>query len=75
MRVRFEVGDTWARLGNKGIVFHIADNQGRHVGKLRIGQAVVEWLPGKTSVNTRRLGLKKFIDEHLNTLPKRRVRR
>jgi hypothetical protein len=41
------VTDVEARLGNKGVVLYIADNQGTHQGKLRIGQATVEWCEGK----------------------------
>jgi hypothetical protein len=75
VKVWIDVGDSKAELGNVGIILHIADNNGKKVGRLRIGKAVVEWLPGKTSVNSRRLGLEKFINENLNNLPKRRSRR
>ncbi len=40
--------DVEASLGNKGVVLYIADNQGVHQGKLRVGQATVEWCQGRT---------------------------
>lgn len=58
-----------ARLGNKGIVLYVADNQGHHVGKLRIGQATVEWCKGRTRIgNGRRLAMEEFIEKHLEHL-------
>lgn len=69
MQVRFEVADTWARLGNNGIVLHIADNQGRHVGKLRIGQAQVEWCKGRTRIgNGRKMRLQRFLQDVLDDM-------
>jgi hypothetical protein len=57
-----------ARLGNKGIVLYIADNSGKHVGKLRVGQATVEWCKGKVSIgNGKKIPMSDFID-HLNAL-------
>lgn len=58
-----------AELGNNGIVLYIADNEGKHVGKLRIGQATVEWCKGKTSIgNGKRIRMRDFIDGHLEQL-------
>jgi hypothetical protein len=74
MKVWIDVGDSRVELGNVGIVLHIAENSGKKVGRLRIGRANVEWLPGKTSVNSRKMRLKTFISNHLDELPKRRRR-
>jgi hypothetical protein len=69
MRVSLTVGDTKAHLGNKGITFHIADNAGKHVGKLRIAQATVEWCEGRTRIgNGRKMALRRFIAEKLADL-------
>lgn len=69
MRVRFDVGDSEAVLGNNGIVLNIADNDGSHVGKLRIGRATIEWCPGRTRIgNGRRMRLESFIAEILNQM-------
>jgi hypothetical protein len=58
-----------AELGNNGIVLYIADNSGKHVGKLRIGQATVEWCKGKVSIgNGKKVPLQKFIDDYLDQL-------
>lgn len=65
MKVWIDVGDSKAELGNTGVVLHIADNTGKKVGRLRIGRANVEWLPGKTSVNSRKMRLEAFISDHL----------
>ena len=35
-------------LGNKGIELDIYDNDGNHLGDLRIGKATVEWCRGRT---------------------------
>ena len=40
--------DVTISLGNKGVTLTIADNDGKHVGHLRIGQATVEWRKGRT---------------------------
>lgn len=58
-----------AELGNNGIVLYIADNDGKHVGKLRIGQATVEWCKGKTQIgNGRKIRMHEFIDKHLEQI-------
>lgn len=50
-------------LGNRGVVLHIADNAGHHKGKLRIGQATVEWCKGRTRIgNGKRVTLESFIE-------------
>jgi len=57
-----------ARLGNNGIVLYIADNSGKHIGKLRIGQATVEWCKGKVSIgNGKKISMSDFVDQ-LNQL-------
>lgn len=48
MRIRADLSDVTINLGNKGIYLAIADNGGRHVGHLRLGQATGEWMPGRT---------------------------
>ncbi len=58
-----------AELGNNGIVLYIADNDGKHVGKFRIGQATVEWCKGRTQIgNGRRIRMHEFIDKHLEQI-------
>ena len=50
-------------LGNKGVTFSIADNDGKHVGHLRIGKATVEWRKGRTRPNNgKKLQLDKLVD-------------
>ncbi len=48
MQVRLAMEDVTISLGNKGVTLTIADNDGKHVGHLRIGQATVEWRKGRT---------------------------
>ncbi len=48
MQIRMDMEDVTVSLGNNGVVLRIADNAGKHVGKLRVGQATAEWCPGKT---------------------------
>ena len=53
-------------LGSKGIVLYIADTSGRHVGKLRVGKATVEWCRGKVPLGRgRTISLEAFIADHL----------
>jgi hypothetical protein len=60
--------DVEAQLGNKGVVLYISDNAGKHQGKLRIGQATVEWCKGKTRMgNGTKIKMADFID-HLDSL-------
>ena len=50
-------------LGNRGITLTIADNDGNHVGHLRIGQATVEWRKGRTREgNGKKIRLSDLID-------------
>lgn len=61
MQVRLT--DVEAQLGNKGIVLYIADNDGKHRGKLRVGQATVEWCKGRTRMgNGKKIPMNRFID-------------
>jgi hypothetical protein len=61
--------DVEAQLGNNGVILYVADNSGKHVGKLRIGQATVEWCRGRTRVgNGKKLSMQDFIDQHLEQL-------
>lgn len=60
--MRVTLTDVEAQLGNKGVVLYISDNQGHHQGKLRIGQATVEWCQGKTRMgNGRKIRMADFI--------------
>lgn len=34
-------------LGNNGIELDVYDNQGKHLGDLRIGRATIEWCRGR----------------------------
>lgn len=57
-----------SELGNKGIQLVIKDNQGGHQGKLRIGQATVEWCQGRTRRgNGKKIPMQRFV-ELLNDL-------
>lgn len=49
MRVRAEGIE--AELGNIGITLRIADNDGKHIGRLQVGKAKLRWFKGKTSKN------------------------
>lgn len=61
--------DVEAQLGNNGVILYVADNSGKHVGKLRIGQATVEWCRGRTRIgNGKKLPMQDFIDQHLEQL-------
>jgi len=67
--MKVSVNNIEAQLGNTGIILYIADNDGVHVGKLRIGQATVEWCRGRTRMgNGRHISMRDFIDRHLETL-------
>lgn len=35
-------------LGNNGIALDVYDNQGAHLGDLRVGKATIEWCRGRT---------------------------
>lgn len=47
MKITADLSDVRIELKNKGITLHIADNTGKHVGDLRLGQATGEWMPGR----------------------------
>ena len=62
MKVIVDTSGVETQLGNKGLVFHISDN-GTYKGKLRIGQATVEWCPGRTRLgNGTHIPMVKFIE-------------
>ena len=61
-----------ASLGYKGIDLRIANNDGKLIGTLRIGQARVEWRPAWSKKHFKAMGLEDFIDQHLDTLPDRK---
>ncbi len=61
MQVR--VTEIEAQLGNTGMLLYIADNDGKHQGKLRIGQATVEWCRGRTRLgNGKHIPMEKFLE-------------
>ena len=56
-------------LGNNGILLRIANEKGRSLGRLWIGQATVRWAKGSTSeANAKRLSVQEFVN-YLNALP------
>ena len=62
MRVKLGMDDVTITLGNQGITLAIADNEGKHVGNLRIGQATVEWRRGKVRAgNGKKMQLQELI--------------
>jgi hypothetical protein len=67
MKVKLAMDDVTISLGNRGVVLEIADNAGKHVGHLRIGQATVEWRPGRTrdgnGIKIKLQDLIKFLNE------------
>ncbi len=68
MQVKLDLEDVTIELGNNGILLKIADNDGKHVGNLRIGQATVEWRQGRTRPgNGKKLKLTELVD-YLNSL-------
>jgi hypothetical protein len=63
MQVNVAMDDVTITSGNNGVTFPIADNDGKHVGHIRIGQATVEWRKGKTRPgNGKKLQLAKLIE-------------
>lgn len=63
MKVTAKLDDVTITLGNKGITLKIADNSSAHRGDLRIGQATVEWMKGRTHEgNGIKLPLDKLIE-------------
>jgi hypothetical protein len=56
-------------VGYKGILIRIRDEQGKNLGKLRIGQGTVRWAKGaKPESSAKQLSVKDFV-EYLNKLP------
>jgi hypothetical protein len=69
MRVSMDASDVGMSLGNNGIVLYVKDNRGRHLGKLRIGQATVEWCKGRTRIgNGRKMTLHRFVTDILDEM-------
>lgn len=70
MKIRADLSDLEVKVGNNGLVLHIADENSKSQGRLRIGQATVEWCPtnGKMG-HGHKLSVKKFI-ELLESTPK-----
>lgn len=63
MQVQAAMDDVTITLGNNGVTFTVADNDGKHVGHIRIGQATVEWRKGRTRAgNGKKIPLSKVID-------------
>jgi len=63
MKVHVAMDDVTITLGNNGVILTIADNDGKHVGHLRVGQATVEWRKGKTRAgNGKTLKLDRLLD-------------
>ena len=63
MKVNAKLDDVTITLGNNGITLKIAENAGGHRGDLRIGQATVEWMAGRTREgNGIKIPLKKLLD-------------
>jgi hypothetical protein len=63
MQVKLDMEDVTITLGNNGILLKVSDNEGKHVGNLRIGQATVEWRQGRTREgNGKRLKLVDLIE-------------
>jgi hypothetical protein len=48
VKITANLSDVTITLGNKGITLHIADNQGKHAGDLRLGRSTGEWMKGRT---------------------------
>lgn len=56
------------QLGNKGVLIRIADEKGKNLGKLWIGQATVRWAKGATrEANAKKLSVEDFV-AYLNKL-------
>lgn len=69
MRVTMDARDVGMSLGNNGIVLYISDNDGQYLGKLRIGQAMVEWCKGRTRIgNGKKMRLSRFVTEILDEM-------
>ena len=63
MKVNAKLDDVTITLGNKGITLNISTNDGKHRGDLRLGQATVEWMKGRTHEgNGIKIPLSKLLD-------------
>lgn len=63
MKIKLELSSVDIQLGNNGINLKIADNQGKHLGDLRIGRGHIVWMKGKTTeANGKKLTMKKFLE-------------
>ena len=63
MQVNVSMDDVVITLGNNGATFTVADNNGKHIGHIRIGQATVEWRKGRTRAgNGKKLALSQLIE-------------
>ncbi|KQV15336.1 hypothetical protein ASE03_05935 [Kitasatospora sp. Root187] len=63
MKVQVKMDDVDIRLGNNGILLKISDNDGKHVGDLRIGRATAEWMKGRTHEgNGKKISISKLIE-------------
>jgi hypothetical protein len=63
MQVHLAMDDVTITLGNNGVTLTVADNDGNHVGHIRIGQATVEWRKGRTQPRKgKKLPLSKLIE-------------
>jgi hypothetical protein len=69
MKVAVDMKSIDLSLGNNGIVLYVYDNANKYVGKLRVGQATVEWCKGKVPIGKgQKISLENFIANHLNAL-------
>lgn len=69
MRVSMDAKDVTMTLGNNGIVLYVADNNNKHIRKLRIGKTQVEWCAGRTRIgNGKTMPLHRFISNVLEEL-------
>ncbi len=63
MQVKLAMDDVSITLGNNGVTFTVANNDGTHVGHIRIGQATVEWRKGRIRAgNGKKLPLARLIE-------------
>jgi hypothetical protein len=69
MKVVLDVKSIDLTLKNNGIVLYVYDNANKYVGKLRLGQATIEWCKGKVPIGKgKKVALQDFINDHLNVL-------
>jgi len=63
MQVRIKNLKVGMELGNEGVEFEIRNNQGKHLGDLRLGKATVEWCRGRTRKGGgKRIAIERLID-------------